>query len=95
MYVHIVSFDVKEGNETTFLEMQKFEEKQDAKPVGLDHYHIFKDRSESNKYWLLEYWDSKASKDKLEETEMHKKFHELRDPLFKQKYESFECDVLV
>ena len=34
MYVHIVSFDVKEGNETTFLEMQKFEEKQGVGSSG-------------------------------------------------------------
>ena len=45
MYTHIVSFKVKEGEEISFIELQKFEELTEAKPAGLDHFHIFKDRN--------------------------------------------------
>lgn len=95
MYVNIVSFVIKPHSESTFVEMQKFEENTDAKPSGLIRYHIFKDRNAKDKYWLLEYWESKEDKDKLEMTELHKKFHELRAPVLEEKPEFFECDVVV
>ena len=46
MYTYIVSFKVKEGEGISFVELQKFEELTEAKPAGLDHFHIFKDRNE-------------------------------------------------
>ena len=55
MYVHVVSFKVKEGEGITFVELQKFEELTEAKPAGLDHFHIFKDRNDTNRYFLIEY----------------------------------------
>ncbi len=94
MYVHVVSFTLKEGNDVTFLEMQKFEEDQDAKPAGLDHYHILKDRKNKNTYWLLEYWENKEMKDKFDDTDMHKYFHDLRDELLDTS-SFYQCDVLV
>ena len=95
MYVHIASFNVKPGDEVTFLELQKFEENQDAKPAGLVKFNIFKDRNTENGYWLLEYWETKEDKDKLEGTEMHKVFHGLRDSVLEEKPQKFECDVIV
>ena len=95
MFVNIVSFVIKPDSDITFLEMQKFEEATDAKPAGLIRYHIFKDRSAEHKYWLLEYWESKEDKEKLEKTAIHKKFHELRAPILEEKPEFFECDVIV
>ena len=68
MYTHIVSFKVKEGEGITFVELQKFEELTEAKPAGLDHFHIFKDRNEENRYFLVEYWNSKEDKDKMEDS---------------------------
>jgi quinol monooxygenase YgiN len=95
MYVYIVSFKVKEGEDITFIELQKFEENNEATPAGLDHFHIFKDRINENKYFLIEYWNSKEDKDKMEETDDHKYFHKLRRLAIEKRYESFECDLVV
>ncbi len=95
MYVHIVSFKIKEGEEITFVELQKFEENMEAKPAGLDHFHIFKDRNDESRYHLIEYWESKEDKDKLEESPEHKHFHELRKLAIEKKFETHECDLIV
>ncbi|MDO9138271.1 MAG: antibiotic biosynthesis monooxygenase, partial [Lutibacter sp.] len=91
----IVSFKVKEGEGISFVELQKFEELTEAKPAGLDHFHIFKDRIEENKYFLVEYWNSKADKDKLEASKEHQLFHEHRNLVIDKKCETYECDVIV
>ena len=95
MYVHIVSFKIREGEDTTFIELQKFEEKYEAKPAGLDHFHIFKDRNQENVYFLVEYWKTKEDKDKLERSEEHKHFHDMRKFAIEKKYDGHECDVIV
>jgi len=95
MYVHVVSFKVKDGEEITFVELQKFEENNEAKPAGLDHFHIFKDRNDESRFFLLEYWNSKEDKDKMEQTEDHKYFHNLRTLAIEKKYETYECDLVV
>ncbi|MEN8186124.1 MAG: antibiotic biosynthesis monooxygenase [Bacteroidota bacterium] len=95
MYVHVVSFKIKKGEEITFVELQKFEENMEAKPAGLDHFHIYKDRNDHSRYFLVEYWDSKEDKVSLEETDDHKYFHKLRRLAIEKKYETFECDLVV
>lgn len=95
MYVYIVSFKVKEGEDITFIELQKFEENMEAKPAGLDHFHIFKDRNDESRYFLIEYWNSKEEKDKMEVTEDHQYFHKLRRLAIEKRYESYECDLVV
>lgn len=95
MYVHVVSFQIKEGEEQTFIEMQRFEELVEGKPAGLDHFHIFKDRNDTSRFFLVEYWKDKESKDILEESAEHQHFHELRKLAIEQKYDSYECDVII
>lgn len=95
MYAHIVSFRVKEGEGITFVELQKFEELTEAKPAGLDHFHIFKDRNDTSRFFLVEYWNNKKDKDNLEKTEDHQYFHELRRMAVEKKYEAYECDLVV
>ncbi len=95
MYVNVVAFKVKEGDDITFLEMQKFEENIEGKPAGLDHFHILKDKNAENTYYLLEYWENKEDKEKLEATENHQAFHALRKPLIEKKDEIFECELVV
>ncbi len=95
MYVHIVSFKIKEGEEITFVEIQKFQEINESKPAGLDHYHIYKDRKDPSRFFLVEYWNSKEDKDELEESEDHKYFHQLRRLAIDKKYETIECDLVV
>ncbi len=95
MYVHIVSFRVKEGEALSFVELQKFEELTEAKPAGLDHFHIFRDINEDNRYFLVEYWNSKEDKDKMENSKEHKLFHEHRKLVIDEKYKTYECDLIV
>ncbi|MDP3313268.1 antibiotic biosynthesis monooxygenase [Lutibacter sp.] len=95
MYVHIVSFKVKKGEGISFVELQTFEELTEAKPAGLDHFHIFKDRNDEEKYYLLEYWNSREDKLKMEASKEHHLFHEHRDILIEKKFETYECDVLI
>ncbi len=95
MYVHMVSFKVKEGEEITFVELQKFEEFNEAKPAGLDHFHIFKDRNDNTRFFLVEYWNNKTDKDNLEKTEDHQYFHHLRKLAVEKRYEAYECDLVV
>ncbi|MGV8947583.1 MAG: antibiotic biosynthesis monooxygenase [Lutibacter sp.] len=95
MYAYIVSFRIKDGEGISFVELQKFQELTEAKPAGLDHFHIFKDRIEENKYFLIEYWNSKEDKDKLEASEEHQLFHEHRKLVIDKKCETYECDVIV
>ncbi len=95
MYVNIVSFKVREGEDITFIELQKFEEKYKATPAGLNHFHIFKDRNNDETYFLVEYWNSKKDRDMMEESEEHKHFHAMRKIAIEKKYETYECDVIV
>lgn len=95
MYAYIVSFKVKHGAGITFVELQKFEALTEAKPAGLDHFHIFKDRVEENKYFLVEYWNSKEDKDKLETSKEYQLFREHRKLVIDKKCETYECDVIV
>ena len=95
MYVHVVSFKVKEGEGITFVELLKFEELTEAKPAGLDHFHIFKDRNDENRYFLIEYWSSKEDKDKMEASKEYQLFREHRKLVIEKKYETYECDVVI
>jgi len=95
MYVHIVSFKVKDGEGISFVELQKFEELTEAKPAGLDHFHIFKDRNEENRFFLVEYWNSKKDKEKMEISKEYQLFREHRKLVIDKRYETFECDVVV
>lgn len=95
MYVHIVSFQVKDGDDLTFIEGQKFEEQTEGIPAGLDHFHIFKDLNDEHRYYLIEYWKDKASKDQLEATDDHKKFHKLRNSVIEKKIDHHECEKII
>jgi len=95
MYVHISSFKIKKGEEETFIQMQRFEEKKDAEPAGLSHFHIFKDRNTPGQYWLLEYWNSKEDRQTLEAKEDFKIFHEMRDSILEENEKIYECDMIV
>lgn len=95
MYTYIVSFKVKEGEGITFIELQKFKELTEAKPAGLDHFHIFKDRNEENRFFLVEYWHSKEDRLKMEASKEYQLFREHRKLVVEKKYETYECDVVI
>jgi quinol monooxygenase YgiN len=95
MYTYIVSFLVKNGEGISFVELQKFEELTGAKPAGLDHFHIFKDRNEENRYFLVEYWNSKEDRKKMESSKEYQLFREHRKLVIDKKFETYECDVVI
>ncbi|SNR47378.1 Antibiotic biosynthesis monooxygenase [Lutibacter agarilyticus] len=95
MYTYIVSFKVKEGEGISFVELQKFEELTEAKPAGLDHFHIFKDQNEENRFFLVEYWASKEDRLKMEASKEYQLFREHRKLVVEKKYETYECDVII
>lgn len=95
MYVHIVSFKVIKGEEITFIELQKFEENTEAKPAGLDHFHIFKDLNDETRYFLVEYWESKKDKERLANTQEYKHFQDIRNLAIEKKLETIDCTVIV
>ena len=95
MYTHIVSFKVKKGEGISFIELQQFEEVTEAKPAGLDHFHIFKDRNEENRFFLVEYWNSKEDKNRMENSKEYQLLNEHRKLVIEKKYETFECDVII
>ena len=95
MYTYIVSFKVKKNEGITFVELQKFEELTEAKPSGLDHFHIFKDRNETDRYFLVEYWHSKEDRVKMENSKEYQLFREHRNLVIEKKYDVYECDVVI
>ena len=95
MYTYIVSFKVKEGEAISFVELLKFEELTEAKPAGLDHFHIFKDRNEDYRFFLVEYWKSKEDRVKMENSKEYHLFRAHRNLIIDKKYETYECDVII
>ena len=95
MYTYIVSFKVKKNEGITFVELQKFEELTEAKPAGLDHFHIFKDRNEPDRFFLVEYWHSKEDRVQLENSKEYQLFREHRNLVIEKKYDVYECDVII
>ena len=46
-------------------------------------------------FFLVEYWNSKEDKDKMEDSKEHQLFHEHRKLIIAEKYETYECDVVI
>ncbi len=95
MYVFAATLRIKEGEEQTFTEMQKFVEKTEAKPAGLDHFHIFRDRWDNNKFFLVEYWADKSNRDALVNSSDYQNFLEYRKLAVEKDCEQHEFDVII
>jgi hypothetical protein len=94
MFVNISGYKIKELEENTFLEMIMFEEKMNAQPAGLSHYHIFKDKSEVRKYWIIEFWFNELDKEKYDALDSHKYFVSLLEGVTEGKHSYFDCDLI-
>ena len=95
MYVFASTLRIKTGEEHTFIEMQKFVEQTEAIPAGLDHFHIFQDRNEKNKFFLVEYWAEKDQRELLINSKEYQNFLEYRKLAVEKDCESHEFDVIV
>jgi quinol monooxygenase YgiN len=94
MYVYIAGYQIKEREESTFLEMIMFEEKMNAQPAGLSHYHIFKDKREERKYWVIEFWFTQKDKEEYDMLDSHKYFMSLLEGVTDGDPNNFECDLV-
>ncbi len=95
MYVHFVEFEVKPGEDTTFIESQKFEEKIGEKPFGLNHFHIYKDLNKEHRYFLIEYWNKKTDRENLEKSEEYQEYRKIRKIFIDKKVAQHECEKVV
>lgn len=95
MYVFATTLRIKKGEELTFVEMQKFIEKTEATPAGLDHFHIFRDRWDDEKFFLVEYWEQKSQRDALVATEEYQNFLKYRQLAVEKDCEQHEFDVVI
>ena len=94
MYVNISGYLIKEKEENTFLEMIMFEEKMNAQPAGLSHYHIFKDKREERKYWVIEFWFQQKDKEAYDKLDSHKYFLSLLEGVTDGENTYFDCDLI-
>ena len=94
MHVYISGYQIKDKEENTFLEMMIFEEKMNAQPAGLSHYHIIRDKSEVRKYWVIEFWFQESDKEKYDKLDSHKYFMSLLEGVTEGKSVNFECELI-
>ena len=94
MQVYISGYQIKEREENTFLEMIIFEEKMNAQPAGLSHYHIIKDKREPRKYWVIEFWFQESDKENYDKLDSHKYFMSLLEGVTEGEGVNFECELI-
>jgi len=94
MYTYVAGYQIKKREENTFLEMIMFEEKMNAQPAGLSHYHILKDKREVRKYWIIEFWFEHKDKEKYDKLDSHKYFLSLLEGVTEGEGTNFECDLI-
>jgi heme-degrading monooxygenase HmoA len=94
MYVNISGYKIREKEENTFLEMIMFEEKMNAQPAGLSHYHILKDKKEPRKYWVVEFWFNETDKENYDKLDSHKYFLSLLDGVTEGDDQSLDCELI-
>lgn len=95
MYVNILTFKINEKDGISSNELSMLEDNILTKPKGMDRLHVFKDKKESNKFYLIEYWNSKELKDKMEESSNYPCLSKIHQISFENHYKKIECDVVI
>ena len=95
MFVKINEYLILKNEEKTFVEMIKLEQKMNAFPAGLDSYHLFKDRKEHNKYWLVEYWLTEDDYLRYQKLDSHRYFKDLLKGVLETQYLQHFCDIIL
>ncbi|MDH3322729.1 MAG: hypothetical protein OEM04_07050 [Flavobacteriaceae bacterium] len=95
MFVNILSFKINKKDGITSNELSMVEDNIASKPEGLDRYHIFKDKKKENKYYLIEYWNSIKSKDKMEKSSKYQYLNKIHRISNEKNYKKIECDVVI
>lgn len=95
MFVKINEYLILKNEEKTFVEMIKLEQKMNAYPAGLDNYHLFKDKNEERKFWLVEYWLSEEDYLKYQKLDSHKYFKDLLKGVLETPYSQHFCGIVI
>ena len=95
MFVKINEYLILENEEKTFVEMIKLEQKMNAIPAGLDHYHLFKDKNEDRKFWLVEFWLHEKDYHDYQKLDSHKYFLDLLKGVLESKHEQHFCETVI
>ncbi len=93
MFVNILTFKINEKKGITSNELSMFEDS--IKPEGLDQYHVFKDKKKENKFYLIEYWKSIQSKEKMESSTNYPYLNKIHKISGKKNYKRIECNVVI
>ena len=95
MYVNILTFKINENDGISSNELSMLEDNIMTKPKGLDRLHIFKDKKENNKFYLIEYWNSKELRDQMEKSSNYPGLSKIHQVSFESQYKKIECDVVI
>jgi heme-degrading monooxygenase HmoA len=95
MFVKINEYLILENEERTFVEMIKLEQKMNAVPAGLDHYHLFKDKDKDRKYWLVEFWLKEEDYLNYQKLDSHKYFLDLLKGVLEIRHEQHFCEIVI
>lgn len=95
MFVNILHFKVNEKNGISSNELSMFEDNLYSKPQGLDRFHIFKDKKKDNKFYLIEYWNSKEAMDSMEKSAKYLNLNKIHQLSNKNSYKKIECDYII
>lgn len=95
MYVNFLSFRINEKKGIKGNELSMIENYSSALPKGLDRFHIFKDKKKENKFYLIEYWDSKEAKEQMERSDRFESLNKIHSIAKKRHSKKIECDVII
>lgn len=95
MFVNILSFKTNEKGILNNNYLSMFEDNFKEKPKGLDRLHIFKDKKKTNKYYLIEYWESKDLKNEMESSDNFPYLNQLHRISNEKSFKKIECDVII
>ena len=95
MYVNILKFKIDQKNGITEDVLRMFEDDFTRKPKGLDRFHIFKDKKKTNRFYLIEYWDSIDSKVLMEQSEDFPLFSKIHSASSRKHKKAIEADVVI
>lgn len=66
MYVNLIRFKINDQEGIRSNDISLIEDNLSPLPQGLDRFHIFKDKEKTNRFYLIEYWESKEAMKAME-----------------------------
>jgi len=95
MFVNILHFKVNENDGISSNELSMLEDNLYSKPIGLERFHIFKDKQKDNKFYLIEYWNSKDAMRSMEKSNRYLNLIKIHQLSTQNRYKKIECDVII